>query len=207
MLLAGCTGRNKPGGNSTTTDTVPEVMDTVATRSTEAECGSLQPGQFCSAGLDILRLGDSLTWNDRIRASLPEAVLKDTVFSEPSAGPDGVDTVSWFVKMMRLPDGVVYLEADFDSGHLLGRIRIESGRYHHVSGLRVGSAGKELKAYFTDAYVYPLPGHDVMEVVAPFQTGKMIFHFPRAGFYDSAKHHYTLADVPDEAKVMRIVLM
>lgn len=191
----------------TTNDTVPEILDTVATLSTEAECGNLQPGQFCSNGLDILRIGDSLVWNNKIKSSLPGGILKDTIFSEVAMSGQSQDTVSWFVKMLRLPDGVVYMEADFNNEHLLGRVRIESGRYHHVTGLRVGSSAKELKAAFKDAYVIPFTERGVMEVILPFQTGKMIFHFPAEGIFDSSQRSYTLNDIPDDAKVVRIVLM
>lgn len=204
LTVLGCKDKTSTT-TATTNDTVPEVMDTVATVNTEAECGTLQPGQFCSRGLDILHLGDSLVWNNNIKASLPGATLKDTVFSEVSAV--GGDTVSWFVKKMLLPDGAIFMEADFNNEQLLGRIRIESARYHHVSGLGVGSTGKELKAYYADAYVIPFTERGVMEVVIPYQTGKLIYHFDQNGIFDPAKHDYSLQDIPDNAKILRIVIM
>ncbi|MBP6641066.1 MAG: hypothetical protein KA293_12315, partial [Bacteroidia bacterium] len=207
LFIYSCGNKNKTGTADGTNDTIPEIIDSVATLTTEAECGNLQPGQFCSNGLDILRLGDSLVWNNNIKSSLPDGTLKDTIFSEVAMTGQSQDTVSWFVKMLRLPDGIVYLEADFNNEHLLGRIRIESGRYHHVSGLRVGSSGKELKAAIKDAYVIPFTERGIFEVIVPYQTGKMIFHFPQEGIYDPAKHNYALTDIPDEAKVVRIVLM
>lgn len=207
VLIAGCVDNGKTGTANGTNDTVPEIADTVATLAVETECSNLQPGQFCSNGLDFLHLGDSLTWNTHIKATLPDGVLKDTVFTETAKGEMGIDTVSWFVKMLKLPDGVVYLDADFNSGHLLGRIRIESGRYHHISGLRVGSTGKELKAAFSDAYVIPFEERGVMEVIVPYRTSRMIFHFPQEGIFNPTKHEYKLPDIPDDAKVVRIVLM
>jgi hypothetical protein len=207
LFIYACSNRNKGGTSDTTNDTIPEIVDTVATVSTESQCDSLVAGQFCSRGLDIVKLGDSLVWNNKIRASLPDAQLKDTVFSEVSQVGKSTDTIFWYAKLMRLPDGFVAMEADFNNEHLLGRIRIESGRYHHVSGLRVGSSGKELKATLNDAYVIPFTEHGVMEVIVPYQTGKMIFHVPQEGIYEAAKREYTLADVPDNARVVRIVLM
>lgn len=206
LLLSVVACKDKTNNNSSTThDTVPEVVDTVAPVPTEAECGALQPGQFCSRGLDILQLGDSLVWNNNIKASLADATLKDTVFSEVSAA--GGDTVSWYVKKMQLPDGAIYMEADFNNEQLLGRIRIETSRYHHTSGLRVGSTGKVLKAYYADAYVIPFTERGVMEVVVPYQTGKVIYHFDQNGIFDAAKHDYSLQDIPDNAKILRIVIM
>jgi hypothetical protein len=207
MCIYSCGGKTPPTTVDTTADSLAEALDTVAILSTEAECGNLQPGQFCSRGLDILQLGDSLIWNNNIKTSLADASLKDTIFAEVSTYGKSRDTVSWYVKKMQLPDGAVYMEADFNNEHLLGRVRIESGRYHHVSGLRVGSSGKELKAALADAYVTPFIEYGVMEVVVPYQTGKMIFHVPQEGIYKETKKNYELSDIPDASKVIRIVLM
>jgi hypothetical protein len=190
-----------------TSDSIPEDVDAPAILPMETECGSLQPGQFCSHGLDMLQLGESLAWNDTIRSTLPDGILKDTVLTEVSKGDHGMDTVSWFCKLLRLPDGKVYLDADFEEGYTLGRVRIESGRYHHVSGLRVGSTAKEVKSQFKDAYVIPFQEYGVMEVIVPYQRSKMIFHFPGQGIFQPPKHDYRLSDIPDAAKVIRIVLM
>jgi hypothetical protein len=207
LFIYACTNRNTGDTGDTTNDTIPEIVDTVAIVATESQCDSLTPGQFCSRGLDIVMLGESLVWNNKIQPSLPEAEMKDTVFTEVTEVGKSRDTTSWFVKLLRLPDGIVALEADFNNEHLLGRIRIETSHYKHVSGLGVGSSGKDLKAKIKDAYVIPFVEHGVMEVIVPYQTGKMIFHVPKEGIYKPAKREYTLADVPDDARVVRIVLM
>ncbi|MFM2377308.1 MAG: hypothetical protein RLZZ165_2405 [Bacteroidota bacterium] len=208
-LLAawGCVDQTGSGTASGTSDTVPGSVDTLAELPMEAECGSLQPGQFCSQGLDMLQLGESLAWNDTIRSMLPDGILKDTILTEVAKGDHGTDTVSWFCKILRLPDGMVYLDADFEEGYTLGRVRIESGRYHHVSGLRVGSTGRELKSQFKDAYVIPFQEYGVMEVIVPYRRTRMIFHFPQHGIFQSGKQEYRLSDIPDDAQVVRIVLM
>jgi hypothetical protein len=204
LFALGC-GDNKPGGN-TPNDSLPTV-DTVAIRPDETGCATLKPGQFCADGLDFLKLGDSLTWNNHITPTLPDGAMKDTVFSEVSTGPMGTDTVDWFAKILRFADGDIVLDADFDSGQLLGRIRIETRRYHHPSGLGVGSTVKELKSFASTAYVTPLEPHKVMEIVVPFQRTRMIFHVPIDGLLKDGKKEYTLADLPDDRKITRIVLM
>ena len=205
IVFAGC--KPAASGDGTDQDSVAVPPDTVAIRTTDAECADLQPGQFCAAGLDFLKLGDSLVWNNNIKPTLPDIVMKDTVFTETSEGVSGTDTTSWFAKILRLPDGMVILDADFNSGELLGRIRIESGRFHHSSGLRVGSTGKELKAFTTDAYVIPFEEYQVMEIIIPYQGSKMIFHVPQEGILKPGKTDYTMADILDDSKIVRIVLM
>jgi hypothetical protein len=204
LVAVGC-GDPKPG-TTTPTDSIP-APDTVAIRSDDQECAALQPGQFCANGLDFLQLGDSLLWNTNIKPTLADGIMKDTVFTDITTGPEGIDTVDWFAKILRFPDGLIALDADFDSGQLLGRIRIESGRYHHSSGLRVGSTAKELKAFASTAYVAPFEAYKVMEIVVPYQRSRMIFHIPMEGIFKADKTEYTLADLPDDAKIVRIVLM
>jgi hypothetical protein len=205
LLFVSCESQ-KPGSNATN-DSIIAPIDTVDIRVAESECGDLKPGQFCAQGLDFLLLGDSLTWNNHIQPTLPDAVMKDTVFTEISLGETGGDTVSWFAKLLRFPDGMIVLDADFETGQRLGRIRIESGRYHHISGLRVGSSGKDLKAFTMEAYVVPFEEFKVMEIIVPYHRTKMIFHVPQEGILQAGKTEYTMADIPDNAKIVRIVLM
>lgn len=204
-LMAGCESTGSGSGNDN--DSTVVVPDTVAIHSADQECSNLQPGQFCANGLDFLQLGDSLTWNNNIRPTLPDAQMKDTVFTDISEGPGGIDSVSWFAKILRMPDGDIYLDADFEQGQFLGRVRIESGRYHHGSGLRVGSTGRELKAFTMDAYVARLEAYHLIEVIVPYQSTKIIFQFPEEGIFSKDKAEYTMADIPDNAKIVRVVLM
>ncbi len=205
LVLLGC--ESKTTGSTTDADSTVVAPDTVAVRAADQECAALQPGQFCAYGLDFIGLGDSLTWNSNIVPTVSDAVMKDTVFTELSVGDGGLDTVSWFAKLMRFPDGNVILDADFETGQRVGRIRIESGRYHHSSGLRVGSSAKELKAFAKDAYVITFEEFKVMEIIVPYQQSRMLFHVPQAGIIKPGKTEYTLADIPDDAKIVRIVLM
>jgi hypothetical protein len=205
VSIWGCESTNSISGNSN--DSLLAKPDTVTIHTADQECADLKPGQFCAFGLDFLKLGDSLTWNEHIRPTLADGIMKDTVFTEVSQLQEGGDSVSWFAKILRMPDGDIILDADFEQGQFLGRVRIESGRYHHSSGLRVGSTGKELKAFTTEAYVVPFEAYHIMEVIVPYQNSKIIFHFPEAGIFSKDKAEYTMADIPDDAKVIRIVLM
>jgi hypothetical protein len=203
--MLGC-GPKSPAGSGST-DSLATATDTVAVKIADQECAALSPGQFCATGLDFLKLGDSLVWNNHIQPTLPDCAMKDTAFTDIVQNPDGPDTVSWYAKLLRFPDGIIALDADFDTGQFLGRIRIESGRYHHGSGLRVGSSIKELKAFATSAYVYPLEPYKLIEIVVPYQQTKMIFQIPMEGIFQAGKTDYTLAALPDDAKIVRIVLM
>lgn len=186
------------------TDTVP-VLDAT-------DCGQLEVGQFCVRGLDILLVGDSLTWNDKLKPSLPGAVFKDTIFEEPIAEPiDGDSTVAWFVKIMRFADGDVYMEsgsaAAGQDAHLLNRVQIHTSAYSLPSGLKVGSTVKDIKAQYPKAYVTPFEPYGIMEILVPFQQGRLFFHVPMEGIYSPSKTDYTLDELPDNAKVTAIVVM
>lgn len=209
LVFSACVPKGPQNGQgedslSVKNDTVP-VLEA-------SDCGQLQAGQFCVRGLDILKVGDSLTWNNNLKPSLATAVFKDTIFEEPIAEPiDGDSTVAWFVKIMRFPDGDVFMEsgsaAAGQDAHLLNRVQIHSSAYTLPNGIKVGSQVKEIKDNYGKAYVTPFEPYGVMEVLVPFQEGRLFFHVPMEGIFNPSKTDYSLEDLPDNAKITAIVVM
>jgi hypothetical protein len=171
------------------------------------ECATLQKGQFCISGFDFLKVGDSLLWNSKIDPSVEVVSIKDTVFEGYMDNGSTIDTTAWFVKMLEYPDGMVFLEQDFENPHLMGRIRIESAGYSHASGLKVGSSVKDIKANFLDIIPMPFEQYQVMDLVVPYSGKRMIFQVPLGDYYKAGKEEYNMDEIPDDLKVVRIVLM
>jgi hypothetical protein len=209
LLFSACV----PKGPQDHQDNDSTVVKTDSVPVLEAsDCGNLQPGQFCVTGLDILKVGDSLTWNEKLKPSLEGAVFKDTIFEEPIAEPiDGDSTVAWFVKIMRFADGDIFMEAGSaaagQDAHLLNRVQIHTSTYSLPSGLKVGSTAKELKEIYPKAYVTPFESFGVMEILVPFQQGRLFFHVPMEGIFSPSKADYNLSDIPDNTKIKAIVVM
>ena len=210
FILASCnsnnsgTDVNNPPDTTGTADrdTTPEQDPDILSIGTE--CGSLAPGQFCANGLEILQLGDSLTWNNNVKPAIPGVTMKDTIFEDG----EGEEAASWFVKILEHKDGRVYLEADFDTGHLLNRVRIETADYAHVSGLKVGSTVSDILAQFPEPFIGAFEQYDVMEIIVPYAEGrKMVFHIPLGDWYDSSTTEWKAEDLPASERVSRIVLM
>lgn len=208
LAFWGCVPKSNTNQNSNDSLTVDNPLDTVAVISALPECQTLNPGQFCALGLDILKIGDSLVYNNNIRPSLATAIMKDTVIEENVPGADSADlSTAWFAKIMRFPDGDILLEAGGQDPQALNRIQIHSKSYQHTSGLHVGSTGKELKAKYDDAYVLPFIEYEVMEIYIPYAEGRVFFHIPMKGIYSPTKEKYELSDIPDDAQIVRIVIM
>ena len=200
----------KTPSEPSSTDSLVTDLDTIAVLKGLPECQTLSPGQFCVRGLDILKIGDSLVWNNNIVPSLETAVMKDTLFEEPM--PEGTateedSTIAWFVKIMRFPDGDIYLEAGGEDPQALNRIQIHSSYYKLSSGLHVGSTGKELKNIYSEAYVVPFMEYNVMEIFVPYEEGRLFIHVPMEGIYSPAKAEYDVTDIPDDVKIIRMVVM
>ncbi|HHG85524.1 MAG TPA: hypothetical protein ENJ82_12325 [Bacteroidetes bacterium] len=191
-----------------TDGTVVQDSVVVEVDKAKAECANLEPGQFCVNGLDFLALGEDLTWNDSIKVDLEGVTLKDTAFEQVIEGPNGLDTTGWFVKLVNFPDGKqIFLEADFENPHVLGRVRIETPAYLHASGVGVGSTVAELKEKFPELLLLPFTEYGVMELIVPYGRRKMIFHVPLGDYYNAEKEEYLLGDIPEGEKVIRVVLM
>lgn len=211
VLVAGC--KTQPGGTGNGTDTT--AVDTVYFDPVP-ECMNLAPKTFCWDGLDFISLRDSLTWKTY---PAPEGgTFKDTVFVDSVDARDekGKFTrteLAWNVRMLHFATGTVYLEADFEEGFLLNRIRIETPEYHTKNGLGVGSTVADIvKGYEGEQLqVLPFEEFQVMEIVRPVIIGnassRMIFQIPLGTWFDPKKELYTVADLPMDAKVVRIVLM
>lgn len=207
--IFGCVPKAPPA-EPNSDDSLTVDVDTVAVLTGLAECQTLSNGEFCARGLDILKIGDSLVWNNNIVPSLDNAIMKDTLFEEamaPELATAEDSTVAWFVKIMRFPDGDIYLEAGGENAHALNRIQIHSRFYKLKNGLHVGSTGKDLKAAYEDAYVVPFLEYNVMEVYVPYAEGRLFIHVPMEGIYSPAKEKYELSDIPDNVAIVRMVVM
>lgn len=203
-LSFGC----KNGGSGGDTDTTK--TDTVFV-DPGPECQGLNPKQFCWAGLDFVGIGDSLTW--KTYEAPAGGVFKDTVFSDTVHSEANPQITDWNVRMLRFATGTVYLEADFDTGHLLNRFRIETPEYTMKNGLHVGStAGEVFKAYEGEVLrILPFEEYGVMEVVRTVIVGditrSITFHVPLGSWYQAGQPEYTPASIPADAKISRIVVM
>ena len=175
------------------------------------ECSDLKEKQFCWNGIDFISLGDSLTWKQY--APPVGGVFKDTVFSDTVQAEGGEAVKDWNVRLLRFASGTVFLEADFETGHLLNRVRLQTPEYKMKNGLGVGSAVAEIvKAYEGEQlYVLPFEEYGVMEIIRPVIVGessrRIVFHVPLGDWYVAGKAEYVLADLPVGARVSQIVLM
>ncbi|MEM6268535.1 MAG: hypothetical protein AAF998_03815 [Bacteroidota bacterium] len=204
--VTGCKRSSKEKEGTTEEETGEVSLKNI--QSAAEECSGLGSGQFCIGGMDFLKLGDSLVWNNNIVPSVEAAMVKDTVFEEIREAEGGIlDTVAWFVKMVTYPDGMLYLEQDFENPHLTGRIRIETDQYAHPSGLKVGSRVKDIVAVFNEVIPSPFPEYGVMELVVPYSNKRMIFHVPLGDYYQPDRFDYDISEIPEDSKVTRIVLM
>lgn len=197
-LFAACGEKGRSGSgtdqDSTGTDTTAVVL--------EDSCKTIPKYKFCFNGLDFIRLGDSVTWAN---IEVDGATVKDTVFMDIAMGEAGNDTVFWPVKIVDFPDGRIYLESDFETFHLLGRVRIESPTYaHSTTGLRVGSSVADLKAAYSDLMARPFPEFGVIEIMRDNRT---IFHVPMADYWPEGVEDYDVEAIPNDVKVSRIVIM
>jgi hypothetical protein len=211
FVLSGC--KTQPSGqgggaDSTATDTV--YFDPVP------ECVDLAPKTFCWDGLDFISLRDSLTWKTY---PTPEGgTFKDTVFVDSidatnEKGQIVREELAWNVRMLHFATGTIYLEADFEEGFVLNRVRIETPEYKTKSGVGVGTTVAGLAKAFEGELLYPMPFVEfgVMEIARPVVVGngssRMVFHIPLGAWYQPGKAEYTMADLPQDAKVVRVVLM
>lgn len=203
VVFSACETPKKSGDGKDPVDSEPVVN----VQEAGEECGNLQKGQFCIGGFDFLKVGDSLLWNNNIVPSVEAISVKDTVFEDYTDNGSSIDTTSWFVKMLRYPDGMVYLEQDFENPHLMGRIRIETAGYSHASGLKIGSTVKDIKATFLDVIPMPFEQYEVMDLVVPYSGKRIIFQVPLGDYYAAGKEEYKIDEIPEDLKVVRIVLM
>lgn len=206
LLLVAVPGCEKAGNANDGKDPIDSLPKANVQDATE-ECSAIQKGQFCIAGFDFLKVGDSLIWNNHIVPSIEPFAMKDTVFEDYVTTGENVDTTAWFVKMLRYEDGAVYLEQDFEHPHLMGRIRIESASYSHASGMKVGNTVKDLKAHFNEIIPQPFPEYEVMDLVIPYSGKRMIYQVPLGSYYSPSKEEYSIDDIPEDLKVVRIVIM
>lgn len=203
ITFPGC----EPAGNSNDGKDPQDTIPITNVQTADEECPALQSGQFCIAGFDFLKVGDSLIWNNNIVPSVEPLAMKDTVFEDHVEMGETIDTTAWFVKMLQYPDGPVYLEQDFENPHLMGRIRIETASYSHPSGMKVGSSVKELKAKFNEIIPQPFPQYDVMDLVVPYSGKRMVYQVPLGSYYSADKEEYSMDDIPEDLKVVRVVIM
>ena len=75
------------------------------------------------------------------------------------------------------------------------------------NGLHVGSTGMDIKNAYSDAYVVPFLDYNVMEIYVPYDAGRLFIHVPMEGIYTPTKEQYELSDIPDAARIVRIVIM
>ena len=201
---AGCKNGNPPGSQDSL------AVDTVVFDPTP-ECQDLPPKHFCWAGLDFIMLGDSLTWK---QFEAPEGgVFKDTVFSDTLKSESSEQITDWNARLLTFAAGRVVMEADFETGQLLNRIRIETPEYRLKNGLGLGSTAADvLKAYEGEALlVTPFEQYNVMELIRPVMHGNVrrtvTFHFPLGTWFQAGQNEYTPKDIPATAKVSRIVVL
>jgi hypothetical protein len=207
MIWMGLSTGCKQNGNGSDQDST--ASDSLVDPS--LECEGLKAKQFCWEGLDFIRIGDSLTW--KTYAPPVGGVFKDTVFSDTVMAESGAQITDWNVRLLRFASGVVFLESDFDTGHLLNRLRVETPEYSLKNGLRVGSTAAEVfNAYGAASLkVLPFEEYGVMEVIRNLligDTGRTLtFHIPLGPWYKPGLPAYDQSSIPADAKVSRIVVM
>ena len=161
-----------------------------------------EKGTFGYFGLDLLQIGDSVTFA-QLEVDVP---VKDTLFLEASI--EGADTIeyAWSVRRVEFEGGDVLLEADFEENTFLNRIRIETPEYRHFeTGLGVGSTVKELAKSYPDLMVRPFPEYGVVELIPNEHN---IYHIPMTDNIDPENHDTWELDKLDQAaKVMRVVIL
>ena len=165
------------------------------------ECADLKPYEFCYSGLNFIKLKDTLQWKN---LKVPGGMVKDTVFSEVQFSQGGPDTISWVVRMITGDGPRVFLEADFESGWLLNRVRIENPKYVlQPFGVHVGMTVAELKTKFPNLYVGSLPDYGMVEI---YPSSNVFFLVKDTGFLSKDKLP-EIGMVPNDAVIASIVLM
>lgn len=192
----GCSGSNAPGkdGNDVAKDTIPPVPP---------DPEVFPSSTFGSFGLDFINVGDTLAWRELIIENALS--VKDTVFTDSMATDTGKEEIAWLARMVYLPDGMITLEADFESSLVLNRVRIESPSYKHFhTGAHIGSTLGDLKRLYPELYVRPFPEFGVIEVMPDNHN---IFHIPDNGELSEDPATWEVSRLPETAKVVRIVVM
>ncbi len=203
-LFAACTDIGTTGNDTVGTDSTEGDSFEDRIKKIPADPTSDWPTHtFGSTGLDFVKIGDTITF----RELDTDAPIRDTVFVEISTGEDGnPEEIDWNVQIVEFEDGRVLLETDFDTDAFLNRVQIESPTYKHFhTGVHVGSSVKELKDAYGDLHVRPFPEYGVIELIPA--DNHNIFHVKDTGVITDDPDTWELSKVPDDLKVIRIVVM
>lgn len=206
LLFSACEESSDSGHSGTDTDSLAVVPDSI-----EEMIGFEDPMidpeafenlEFGYRGMDVARIGDTISlvdWN------LQGVTVRDTLFREYGDGLSGPEEYTWPVKIMSFSDGQVFFEGDYDRGETINRIRIETPQYRHFqSKVGVGNSVKELKAVYSDLFVRPFKDYGVIELVP---SNSNIFHIPYQELDDPNLQTWDLSLLPDDPKVIRVVVM
>ncbi len=202
-LFVSCTDVTESGNNTLETDSSYNDPYVVMIKDIPPDpIGDWPPYTFGSSGLDFVKLGDTITF----RTLNTDASTRDTVFLETTTDANGnPEEIDWIVRIVEFEDGEVLLETDFDSDAFLNRIRIESPRYKHIhTGIHIGSTVKELKDAYGNLHVRPFPEYGVIELIPNEHN---VFHIKDTGVITDNPDTWLLSNVPDDLKVIRIVVM
>lgn len=161
-----------------------------------------EKGTFGYFGLDLMQIGDSVTFA-QLDVDVP---VKDTLFVESSI--EGADTIeyAWSVRRVEFEGGNVFLEADFEENTYLNRIRIETPEYRHFeTGLGVGSSVKDLTKNYPDLLIRPFPEFGVIELIPNEHN---IYHIPLTDKINPENpDSWEVENLNPRAKVLRVVIL
>ena len=196
LFVTAC--ENDGGGTGDGTDST--ATDTVVLEAPMVDPQEFPPQTFGYFGLDILNVGDSLTFA-KLDTEVP---VKDTLFMDTISEGGESTEYAWSVRMLEFERGRVFLEADFDQNIFLFRARIETPDYRHFdNGLGVGSTVADIKKVYPTVPVQPFPEFGVIELVP---NNHNIYHIPMPEGLDPAAD-LTVDDLDAQARVVRVVVM
>lgn len=204
MVACTSSGGTETGGGTTTenVDTLPPEPPVPVMG---FDCASLAEDNFCSMGFSFIHLGDTLMWVD---LPVPEvASIKDSVLVAAVGG----DTLAANIRTLSFDDGKVILESDWQGALYLNKIEITTAYYQNTVGLKVGSTVADLRATYPELQARSYPEFGIAEIFPMGENGNpyMTFHIedPSQQYVDPADTTYSAAGIPDEAKIVRIVVM